>query len=50
MIMVVATVDYGSFKTHIGTIAEVAGAMKGKDMKKSHIFYNGTNMTGIESK
>jgi len=27
--MVVATTDYGTFKTHVGTVAEVAGAMKG---------------------
>ena len=47
--MTVATVDYGTFRTHIGTIAEVAGAMKGKTMKDgSTIFWNGTNITGIE--
>jgi len=27
--MAVATIDYGTFKSHTGTLAEVCGAMKG---------------------
>jgi hypothetical protein len=46
--MAVLTADYGTFVTHSGTLIEVAGAMTGKSMKDSFIFFNGTNITGVE--
>lgn len=42
--MPVTTTDYGTFKTHTGTLAEVAGAMKG--IPATHIisvFYDTDN-------
>jgi len=46
--MAIVSTNYGTFITHVGTLAEVAGALKGKNIKLYTIFYNGTNITGIE--
>ncbi|MHA1773849.1 MAG: hypothetical protein ACTSXO_06950 [Candidatus Heimdallarchaeota archaeon] len=37
--MAVSTTDYGSFKVHVGTLAEVAGAIKGEPANKIKAFY-----------
>ena len=41
IVLTVATTDYGSFRTHTGTLAEVAGAMKGRPASSIiSVFYN----------
>lgn len=37
--MAVATVGYGNFTTHVGTLAEVMGALKGKSQDSVLAFY-----------
>jgi len=46
--MVVTTANYGTLKSHTGTLAEVMGAIKGiSPSAVIAIFYNGTNITAV---